>query len=331
MAVTNESPVAIWTRADLQRHYDEILEAGLSAEQLAYFRRHGRFGDNIITQSSSGSSGEPPLFVPRGHDDAREIVARMTAPHTETWGCSPERLALLGGISHVEGALKLQIGGAVARAFSLSDVEELIAFEPDYITCSPSIVRVLLARHAGAFPRLKTIKLGGERVLQADIDRIHAAFPNALIIEQLGSTELPAVAIGSWRRGEARGLELQRSRFSFLLEDTPDWQPLVARDNLPGRLFPIEAFYYGGDEVRMESGLVVEIRRRGDPANAFAADVESLLADGCVDVQIDTRSRVVYFDGAARSDTAVLNGEEYRLVAAPMQRLRSNKLPLLIG
>ena len=322
----------VWTRADLCRHYDEILEAGLSPEQLAYFRRHGRFGYEIITQVSSGSSGHPPLLIPRGREDILDIMARITHSHHEPWSGPPERLALLGGISHVEGALKLRVEGTVARAFELAEAAELIAFEPDYITCYPSIARVLVARHADAFPQLKTIKLGGERVLQADIDKIHAAFPTALIVEQLGSTELPAVAVGTSRRGEPRSLELQTDRFSFLLEDTPDWQPLVARDNLPGRLFPLEAFYDAGDEVRIEGGRIVEVRRRDDPANAFAVDVEALLADGCVNVQLEIAARIVYFDGAARPDTVVLNGDEYRMVAGPLRRLKdSNKLPLLIG
>ena len=98
--------------------------------------------------------------------------------------------------------------------------------------------RDLVARHAGAFADLKTIKLGGEKVLRADIDKIAAAWPEALIVEQLGSTEMPAVAIGSYRNGQRCGLELQTERFSFLLEDTPDWQPLIVRDDFPERPRP---------------------------------------------------------------------------------------------
>ncbi|MBT6145367.1 MAG: hypothetical protein HOH74_08060 [Gemmatimonadetes bacterium] len=322
----------IWTKADLHKHYEQILMAGLSADQLALFRQRGHFGDDVILQSSSGSSGQPPLLLPRGREDVLDIVTRMTQAHREKLGTTPRRLALLGGISHAEGALKLRIANTEARAFELSDVEELIAFEPDFLSCYPSIARVLVARHAHAFAHLQTIKLGGERVLPSDIDTIFAAWPDILIIEQLGSTELPAVALGAYRRGERRRLVLQTDRFSFLLTDTPTWQPLVVRDRFPQRLFPIEPYYDSGDEVRVADGCIVEVRRRDDPANAFAADHDRLLRAGCVNVQIDTQSRVVYYDGVTSVDmTQQLDGDDYRMVAGPLTRLRdSNKLPLLI-
>ncbi|MBT6148801.1 MAG: hypothetical protein HOH74_25415, partial [Gemmatimonadetes bacterium] len=133
MTTTVHTSRETWTKDDLRLHYDAILEAGLTADQLAYFRRHGRFGDDIIMQSSSGSSGQQPLLLPRSREDVLDILARMTRPHRQMWG-APDRIALLGGISHAEGALKLKMDGAEVRAFELAQVDELIAFSPDYLS-----------------------------------------------------------------------------------------------------------------------------------------------------------------------------------------------------
>jgi len=331
MTTARKRAVEIWTKTELRQHYEDLLAAGLSPEQLAYYRRYGRFGDEIVATSTSGSSGRP-LLLPRSVEDVRDIGARMIRPHVETWGRPPERLALLGGISHVEGALKMRFGEMEIRSFELVDVEALIDFAPDYLSCYPSIARVLIGYHASAFADLRTIKLGGERVLRADIAKIHAAWPERLVVEQLGSTEMPAVAVGASRKAEGRRLELQRTRFAFLLDDTPAWQPLIVRDLFPARLFPIDAYYDAGDEIRLQDGCVVEVRRRDDPANAFFEAVEELLANGCVNVQIDRMNRTVYCDGEVRADHVELNGDEYRMVAGQMKRLKdSNKLPLLIG
>jgi hypothetical protein len=331
MTIASEKSVAIWTKAELRQHYDALLEAGLSAEQMSYYRRHGRFGDQVIATSTSGSSGRP-LVLPRSIEDGSDIGARMSKPHTILWGRPPQRLALLGGISHMEGALKIRFDGMELCSFELADVEALIDYAPDFISCYPSIVRELLARHVGVFATVKTIKLGGERVLDTDIAKIHAALPGRLIVEQLGSTEMPAVAVGASRQGETRRLELQRQRFAFLLEDTLAWQPLITRDLFPGRLLPFDAWYDAGDEVRLQDGYIVGVRRRDDPANAYVQGMEQLLVDGCVNVQIDRASRTVYCDGEIRGERVGFNGDEYRMVAGQMKRLKdSNKLPLLIG
>jgi len=169
-------------------------------------------------------------------------------------------------------------------------------------------------------------------VLDADIAKINATLPGRLLVEQLGSTEMPAVAVGASINGTRPRLELQRTRFAFLLDDTPGWQSLIVRDLFPARLFPIDAYYDAGDEVRLQDGCIVEVRRRDDPANAFVEAVELLLAEGCVNVQIDRISRTVFCDGDVRANRVKLNGDEYRMVAGPMKRLKdSNKLPLLIG
>jgi phenylacetate-coenzyme A ligase PaaK-like adenylate-forming protein len=294
---------SVLTKQDLRERYDELLTAGLSPVQLVHYQRHGCFDDAVILQSTSGSTSAP-LVLPRNEADMRDIGARITRPHVEAWGQAPERIALLGGISHTQ-ALKLRMEGAEMRSFELAHADELMAFSPDFLSCYPSIARELMSRHDRDFPDLKTLKLGGERVLDVDVAKIHAVWPHVLIVEQLGSTEVPAVAIGVIENGVRRGLELQTERFSFQLFQTTDWQPLIVKDRFPNRMFPIDGFYDTGDEVR--------------------------LAAGRINVQIDRARRTIVCDGSVPEDRLPVDGQAYRLVVGQMWRLPdSNKLPLLI-
>lgn len=320
------------TKADLRARYDQILTRGLSAAQLSHFRTHGAFGPDVVVQSTSGSTGEP-LLIPRGRADIADIYAKVLRAYQHVYATAPARVALLGGISHSQAALKFAVGATTFQSFELHETEALVRYDPDFLSCYPSIVRVLLRADAPTFAKLKAVKLGGERVFPSDLRRIAARYPNTVTIEQFGSTELPALAMGVHVGGTPSGLVLQTDRFSFrLLHASSTWQPLVARDDFPHLLFPVRAFYDSGDEVRIEGGRIVDSRRRGDRANAYLADLDRLLALGCDNVQLVESARILHYDGdVALAPQVTLGSRTFATERGGLVRIpRSNKMPLVV-
>jgi hypothetical protein len=317
-------------KADLVERYDEILTRGLDAEQLAHWRAHGTFGSDVLVQSTSGSSGGAPLLIPRTRADALDLFSRLLRPYLARFGEVPARVALLGGISHTEAALKLRVGTTVIGSYELAQLDEIIALDPEVISCYPSVLRELLVCGADAFPSLRGIKLGGERILASDLEKTFRAFPDVLVVEQFGSAEMPGVGIGVHTPEGSEGLVLQRDRFDFLLRDDDDWQPLVVRDRFAGLLFPIDAFYDTRDEIRVRDDRIVEVRRIDDPANALYPHLDALLRDGLTLCQIDLERGVLRYEGELPNGGATvrLNGLELRPERGGLRRLpRSNKMP----
>lgn len=324
------TPPTIVRKEDLVAHYDEIVARGLDAEQLAHWRAHGTFGGDVLVQSTSGSSGAAPLLIPRTRADAFDLFSRLLRPYLARFGAVPARVALIGGISHTEAALKMRVGGTVIGSYELAQLDEIVALDPEVISCYPSVLRELLMRAAGAFPSLRGIKLGGEKILRSDLEKAFRAFADVLLVEQLGSAEMPGVAIGVHTPEGSEGLVLQRERFDFLLREDDDWQPLVVRDRFAGLLFPIDAFYDTRDEVRVRNDRIVEVRRSEDPANALYPHLDGLLRDGVTLCQIDLEAGVLRYEGEPPNGGAAvrLNGLELRLERGGLRRLpRSNKMP----
>lgn len=319
-------------KACLIRDYAAILKQGLSPSQWAFYEQRGAFASEIIVQSTSGSGGKP-LLIPRSREDIRDIFKRITRPYLKIYGELPKRIAMLGGISHSQAALKLTVDAVQIRSFALDDLEGLCDFNPDFLSCYPSVVRELMSVLPRRFPALRAVKLGGEHVYDVDLEKLWALDPSLLIIEQLGSTEMPAVAIGTYWKGERKSLALETGRFSFLLTATEEWQPFIVRDRFASLLFPIDAFYDSGDEVRLVDGQIADIRRRGHPENAFFESVEKLLRQGCINLQMAPDQKILYYEGAPQLPPVVtlLNGLSYHAQSAPLRRLPdSHKLPLLI-
>ena len=323
----------ILRKADLVARYEEILARGLAAEQLAHWQRHGTFSADVLVQSTSGSSGGAPLLIPRTRADVFNLYSRLLKPYLERFGSIPERVALLGGISHTEAALKLRVGNTVIGSYELAQLDEIIALDPEVISCYPSVLRELLLRAPNAFPSLRAIKLGGEKILPSDLEKAFRTFPDVIVAEQFGSAEMPGVAIGVHTPEGSDGLVLQRERFDFLLRDDEDWQPLVVRDRFEGLLFPIDAFYDTRDEIRVRNERIIEVRRIEDPANALYPHLDALLRDGVALCQIDLDCGVLRYEGElpAGSETVSLNGLRLRPERGGLRRLpRSNKMPWFV-
>jgi hypothetical protein len=283
----------------------------------------------MILQVSSGSSGKPVRAVYRTLEDILSINSIIQRAWERLFPVLPRRVALLGGISHGQAVRHLEIRGTRFESFELTDKGELQEFDPEFLACYPSILRELVADRSLHLRALKAVKLGGERVFASDIAKLQSRYPSLPVIEQLGSTELPALAMGLYRGpADPRKLELQRQRFSFQLESHSDWQPLVARDDFSPQ--STEAgFLHTGDVVRMEKGAIVDIKRADDCAAPYFEAIEKLLDQGCINVQLDTRSREVRFDGPAPSLARA--GLDMTLSRVPPRRLpHSNKLPLVI-
>lgn len=252
----------------------------------------------MIVQVSSGSSGRPPRVVRRTLDDILDIHARVLGAWSERYPEPPVRVALLGGISHAQAAMNLRLRGTRFVSFSLDAREALRAYEPDFISCYPSVLRDLL--EWPDFPGLKAVKVGGEHLLPSDVKKLSRRYPNCLLIEQLGSTEMPCLAIGAPGK-----LRLQRDRYSFRLAPHEDWQPLVARDEFPTSRTD---FVDTGDEVRVRADQVLQVRRKDDPAFPYLGLLDALLSAGCTQVQLN---------------------EEDLVRGAPFRLPHSNKLPLV--
>lgn len=323
----------ILRKADLVARYEEILTRGLDQEQLAYWRERGSFPPEVLVQSTSGSSGGAPLLIPRTRADVLNLYSRLLRPYLERFGSIPERVALLGGISHTEAALKLKVGNTVIGSYELAQLDEIVALDPEVISCYPSVLRELLVRAPDAFPSLRAIKLGGEKILRSDLDKTFRAFPNVIVAEQFGSAEMPGVAIGVHTPDGSDGLMLQRERFDFLLRDDEDWQPLVVRDRFEGLLFPIDAYYDTRDEIRVRNDRIVEVRRIDDPANGLYPHLDALLRGGVTQCQIDREQGILHYEGELPDGTDVvsLNGLRLRPERGGLRRLpRSNKMPWFV-
>lgn len=322
----------IWTREDLERRYDEILARGLNPRQAAHYSQTGEFSADIVVQSSGGSSGRPVLRIPRSPADIDSLYTIVLGAYEKVYPSPARRVALLGGVSHSQAALKFTAGQTRFESFDWREKEALMAFDPDFLSCYPSIGRELLADSSVRLPSLKAIKLGGEPVFPVDVKNLMKRFPEVCVIEQLGSTEMPGMAIGVYRRPEdSRRLELQTQRYEFLLEPHEDWQPLIVRDHFADLLFPIPGPYDTGDDIQLRGREIAAIRRRHDPSNLYDACVDDLLARGCINVQMDPSRAVLNYTGTVDLPCRIRIGDQdFQTRKGGLRRLvGSNKLPLL--
>ncbi|AYV55561.1 hypothetical protein EFP84_08595 [Leptospira kmetyi] len=319
----------------LKKEYLEILKKGkLTEQEIDLFLQKKPIGEDVIIQASSGSTSEP-LLIPRSKSDVADIAKRVIRPYVEFYQEYPERIALFGGISHTEAAVKLQMGAISMRSFQLDEVNQLDGFNPHVISCYPSVIRELIDDSSVSLSNLKGIKLGGERIYFSDIKKIFQRFPGIFLIEQYGSTEMPAVALRTFKNAEDESFYvLQKERFAFQIPMEVDgWHPLIVQDNFPDLLFPIGKFYDMGDDVFCKNGKITDVRRRGDRSFEYREEVEQLLNLGLTNVQIDTQQAQVFYSGDSSSDIGsyAIKGKTYSLLKQKLNRIHpSNKLPVLV-
>ncbi|AOP35368.1 hypothetical protein A0128_16880 [Leptospira tipperaryensis] len=318
----------------IKNEYLEILKKGrLTEQERDLFLRKESLGEDIIIQASSGSTSEP-LLIPRSKADVADIAKRVIRPYVEFYQSYPERIALFGGISHTEAAVKLQMGSITMRSFQLDEIDQLDTFDPHVISCYPSVVRELIDDPTVSLKNLKAIKLGGERIYFSDLRKIFRRFSNVLLIEQYGSTEMPAVALRIFKNAiDPSYYQLQNERFSFQIPmDIDGWHPLVVQDNFTDLLFPIGKFYDMGDDVLCKSGKIVDVRRRGDRSFEYREEVEQLLNLGLTNVQIDPQQAQIFYSGdSEKIGPYSIKGKAYSFLKQKLNRIHpSNKLPVLV-
>jgi hypothetical protein len=314
-------------------HYDEILARGcLSPEQREQVR-NGVSLDDVLIQQTSGSSGAPPLRIPRTRAETNWLGAKLLQHYVQHFGVPPRRVAFLGGISHMEADQKARFDALEIRNFEGTDFAAIDAFDPDALSMYPSFAREIAENRGLRLASLRAIKLGGEPILPSDLARLFARWPELAVVEQFGSTEMPGVGFRRFARGVDSGYLLSTDRFDFALEGE-GWQPLVVRDRHPQRAFPIEGWFRMDDEVRLEGGSIRDVRRSGDAAFALRGEIDALLARGVTNVQLFPREAELRWSapaGVALEDWVELGGGKLRARREPPLRLRdSNKLPLVV-
>jgi hypothetical protein len=291
----------------------------------------------LIFQSSSGSSRGTILRIPRRVTDIQDIFARTLVPYCRVFGHAPARIAMLGGSSHAEAALKFRLESTAFDSFGRGEGARLMAFNPEVISCYPSIARELAADAKLVFPALRAFKLGGEQLFPTDLAKLRNRFGDVAIFEQVGSTEMPCLAIGLREINSPRSLPLQTQRFRFRLGQTRDWQRLIVRDEFPDLLYPFDDFYDTEDEVKTDGTNLFDIRRANDPATAYFGLQDELLAKGATNVQIALRTASIHIDiphpKACLMPKKINWGNETFSISINglLFRNSANKLPLLGG
>ena len=331
---TNMLDKSIINKEYLTENYNKILHEGpLSIEEIETFLRTRKIRDDIIIQSTSGSTGIP-LLIPRTKSDIRELANRILKFYIDEFNKLPQKVALLGGISHSETALKLKVQNIDVRSLSLDELDELFKFDPDVISCYPSISRELVIQDRNFLPNLKMLKLGGEPVYSSDIKKIRNRFASIIIVEQYGSTEMPGLAFKNYK-GDLNNTEfiLQYERFSYLINEKDGWQPLIVKDKFSDLLFPIKYYYNTGDEVFIQTKKVKDVRRKGDISHKFKNFIEESLDNGCTNIQIDLNRNTIYYNGKmCLPDFILLDKTRFKTEFSAPKRLKtSNKLPVIIN
>lgn len=330
--VEHGDPVRVIDRAYLSTHSDELLaRGGFSPEQIAQMRADGEVADNGLMLWTTGSTGAP-LLVPRTRQDILDIASRGAAPFVRRHGRAPQRVALIGGTSHTRAAMNYQFGSIQMKTIAAGDLAALEAFDPEMMSCFPSAGRAFFFERRPDLPSLKMIKFAGETVLASDVRRVFEVFPDVLLVDQFGSTEMPVLAIKVYAPdGAPTEFVLETRRFSFLLAARDGWQPIVARDNFRPLLFPIEDYYDTGDEGRFVDGRLLEVRRRGDPVTPYRELLEALMDAGATQLQLDPTARVIRYQGTVAGPAFTWQGTRYELEREPPRRLRSGKAPLVLA
>jgi len=319
----------ITNRDDLNLKYNDILAQSMSAQDLETLQSTGKLPKGLIFQASSGSSGGKPLYIPRTFKDILNIHQRIMRSYLKCYDLLPRKIAMFGGISHSQAAIKMEIDNTEIRSFTLEEFSKLEEFNPDVISCYPSIARELINQPNLTLNNLKGIKLGGEVVLDVDLKNIQKRFPNIIVLEQYGSTEMPAIAMGCYPDFKKNGLELQTDRFDLITELENDFSPIVVKDNFEDLLFKIPGHYNTGDEGIISNGILLEVRRQGSQEYKYRSLCEELLGSGCINIQVNEAKNEIYYQGSITNHFIDYYGRNFKLIERSLKRIAaSNKMGL---
>jgi hypothetical protein len=326
-------------RKKLINEYDNILlKSGLNKNHVVSDNEEPLV--SVVLQSTSGTQGLP-LLIPRSKKDIEDIAVRALKYYTSYFGCMPRKVAMIGGISHINAAETLEMNGLVIRHFKLDTLDEVISWRPEIITCYPSILRVLLEKYKSELSFIKAIKVGGEKLFPADCKKLFDYFPELLVIEQYGLTELPALAlrainINTFQYEDSHitvPFDIQTKRFSLLNEYEEGWYPIIAKDNFPELLFQLDSYYETGDEALWSSSRIIDFRRQSVPENRYLNDMNQLLEKGFSNVQLDLEKNIIFYEEKDPADIdPVYFIDKLNFIPQKTHLIRlknSNKLPLI--
>ncbi len=328
----------IINRNQLLNKYQDILNKSNLVKNGLEFKVKNL--DNcIITQSSSGSCNEP-LLIPRYYNDLADVINRFLGYYVRYFGKQPQKVAMLGGISHIKAASSIKIDGTQIQFFDFLEVPKILDWKPEIITCYPSILREMLYKYGTELNFLKAIKVGGEKLFPADCDNTFKLLPDILIIEQYGSTELPALAFRNITQDNFQSsksqitipFELQEKRFSYLNIHKEGWHPLIAKDNFPELLFKIEDYYDTGDEAFWIEYKPVDFRRRNIIENDYCDSINHLLIENFINLQLDLENRFIITEYFNSESVFEINNMSFLIKNEQLTRISpSNKLPLIVN
>ncbi|MEO1844857.1 MAG: hypothetical protein ABGZ37_11340 [Akkermansiaceae bacterium] len=312
------------------------IEAWQRSAEFAAVRAQWEASPGVTIQLSGGTTADPLLW-PRSQSDLEDIYERVARYYRALTGCnSVQRVALVGGVSHARVALNWRREEVEVRSFESGQVDELCAYDPDLLSCYPSIARELFPCPSELLlPSLRVLKLGGERLFVADVKRLHEGLQDVRIIEQFGSTELPALAFRCHRKGIFTTIyRLETERFDFSLNLAQDgWQALTAFDKFSDLALPLEGRYDTGDEALVKNGSVIDLRRVDDPSEPFWNLAEELLSKGVENLQVQPREALVSYSSRIELPPSMdWEGTTYRMERCEkLSRAEdSNKLPLVL-
>lgn len=315
-------------RDSLEENYLSYL-SGMSDIERDEFVASKTSPKGIILQASSGSSGKNPILIPRSIKDIFDIHTRIINSYLSCYSTPPRKIALLGGVSHAQAAIKMKIKNTEIISFSLKDTKRINEFNPDVISCYPSIARELIEINDFELSNLKGIKLGGERLLDTDLKKLKRRFPNIIILEQYGSTEMPAIAIGCYPNFKKNGMLIQKERFEMQELTKSCYKPIIVKDHFDDLIFRIPSFYNTLDEATGTKTHIFEVRRTGSLETNYYSLMEDLLEAGCINIQIDQLRNEIHYQGSMTQRNISFNDISYKLVEKSLERIpSSNKLPL---
>lgn len=322
------------TKETLIERYEQILARGCLSPAAQERLNRGEPVEGIVVQQSGGSSGKPPLRLPRTQAEMHWLATKLLARYLTQHGEPPKRIALVGGISHTEATQRVDLEGPLqVRDFAGDAFAALDAFDPEVISMYPSFAREIVADRAIRLGRLKAIKLGGEPILRSDLVKLRGRFGDIGIVEQFGSTEMPGLAFRTHGPGPDTGYELSSDRYDFDFQLHHGWQPLLVRDRFPERAFPIDDWFDTGDEVRVRDGTICEVRRRNDPVVDLSRPIDRLLHDGCINVQVLLPESLLLCAPGTSAIPSTITIGSFKLktrIEQPYRLVDSNKMPLLV-
>ncbi len=167
------------TKRDLRESYESILARGCLAEAERRAFLAGETVPGVFVTQTSGSSGEPPLRIPRSRSETEWHASRLLGLFAEHVGRAPERVVLMGGISHADAGQRVKLRGTEVSYVADDDRASLAEIDPDLLSAYPSVVRELVADRTIPFRSLRSLKLGGEPILPSDVEKIFARFPRS--------------------------------------------------------------------------------------------------------------------------------------------------------